>query len=175
MVDTPSSHMIYDKFLFSLDYTTQIIGNNDTRFSLVYVAKSGERYSVTFDEVGYNSVGGSRNFYADYSLAYIPTGASDPNVVFTSPAVATAVMAHIDSSGLANYKGTYAPRNAFQGPDFRRLDLRITQDLGLWRDHKLTIYLDVLNLLNLLDSDKGIVREYSFNNSRQILLSLIHI
>ena len=44
MVDTPSSYMIDDKFLFSLDYTTQIIGNNDTRFSLVYVAKSGERY-----------------------------------------------------------------------------------------------------------------------------------
>ena len=170
LVDTPSSYMIDDKFIFSLDYTTQIIGNNDTRFSLVYVAKSGERYSVTFDEVGYNSVGGSGNFYADYSLAYIPTGANDPNVVFTSPAVAAAVMKHINATGLAGYKGTYAPRNAFQGPDYRRLDLRITQDLGLWRDHKLTIYFDVLNVLNLLDDDKGIVREYSFNNSRQIVL-----
>jgi len=170
LVDTPSSFMVDDKFLFSLDYTTQIIGNNDTRFSLVYVAKSGERYSVTFDEVGYNSVGGSPNFYSDYSLAYIPTGANDPNVVFTSSAVADAVMDHINRTGLKGFKGTYAPRNAFQGPDYRRLDLRITQDLGLWRDHKLTIYLDVLNVLNLLDDDKGIVREYSFNTSRQIVL-----
>jgi outer membrane receptor for ferrienterochelin and colicin len=170
LVDRPSNYMIDDKFIFALDYTAQIFGNNDTRFSLIYVAKSGERYSVTFDEVGYNSVGGSNRFYSDYSLAYIPTGASDPNVVFTSPAVAAAVMNHINSTGLANYKGTYAPRNAFQGPDYRRVDLRITQDIGLWKDHKLTVYFDVLNLLNLLDDDKGIVREYSFNNSAQIVL-----
>ncbi|MGA1511336.1 MAG: hypothetical protein ACO33C_05250, partial [Gammaproteobacteria bacterium] len=167
LIDTPTNYMIDDKFLFTLDYTTQIIGNNDTRFSLVYVAKSGERYSVTYDEPN-GSVGGSGNFYNGYSLPYIPTGVTDPNVVFTSSAVADAVMDHINRTGLSGYKGTYAPRNAFQGPDYRRLDLRITQDLGLWRDHKLTIYLDVLNVLNLLDSDKGIVREYSFNTSQQI-------
>ena len=171
LVDRPSSFMIDDKFLFTLDYTAQIIGNNDTRFSLVYVAKSGERYSVLFDEPRGFSAGGSYNFYNGTSLAYIPTGATDPNVVFSSAAVADAVMDHINRTGLANYKGTYAPRNAFQGPDYRRLDLRITQDLGLWKDHKLTIYLDVLNLLNLLDDDKGIVREYSFNDSKQIMIS----
>ena len=171
LVDRPSSFMIDDKFLFTLDYTTQIIGNNDTRFSLVYVAKSGERYSVLFDEPFGFSAGGSSNFYNGYSLAYIPTGTTDPNVVFSTPAVADAVMDHINRTGLAGYKGTYAPRNAFQGPDYRRLDLRITQDLSLWKDHKLTIYLDVLNLLNLLDDDKGIVREYSFNGSKQIMIS----
>lgn len=136
LVDRPSNYMIDDKFLFSLDYTAQIIGDNDTRFSLVYVAKSGERYSVTFDEVGYNSVGGSNNFYADYSLAYIPTGASDPNVVFTSPSVATAVMNHINSTGLAAYKGTYAPRNASK--------VLITEDWIL-ELHKILVYGEIIN------------------------------
>mgnify|MGYP003314433608 CR=1 FL=1 len=36
-----------------------------------------------------------------YDAAYVPTGASDPNVVFASAAVADAVMAHVNGSGLA--------------------------------------------------------------------------
>jgi len=165
-----SSFMVEHKFLATLDYTTQIIGANDTRFSLVFVRKSGEPYSVTFDEPGYNSVTGNSRFYADYSLAYIPTGATDPNVSFTSSSVADAVMAHVNSTGLSGYKGTYAPRNGFNSPWYSRLDLRITQDIGVFDDHKFIIYLDLLNLLNMIDDEKGIVREYSYNNSRQIMV-----
>ena len=160
--------MIDEKWIFSLDYTAKLIGDNDTRFSLVYISKSGENFSVTYD-TGYNSVGGAS--YGGYDLAYIPTGAADPKVNFASAGVAASVMEHINNTGLRNYKGTYAPRNAFQGPDYRRVDLRITQDINVWNDHKLIVYLDVLNLLNLLDDDKGIVEEYSFNNSRQILVN----
>ena len=87
-----SSFMVEHKFLATLDYTTQLIGNNDTRFSLVFVRKSGEPYSVSFDEPGYNSVTGNSRFYADYSLAYIPTGATDPNVVFASSDVALSLI-----------------------------------------------------------------------------------
>ena len=166
----PSNFMIDSKQILSLDYTTQIFGQNDTRFSLVYVRKSGERFSVVFDEVGYNSVGGSPNFYADNSLAYIPTGATDPNVVFTSAAVAAQVMSHINNTGLSNFKGTYAPRNAFEGPKFSKLDLRITQDINVWRDHKAILYFDFLNILNYLNENKGQVKEYSYNSSRQIVL-----
>ena len=57
--------MVEHKFLATLDYTTQLIGSNDTRFSLVFVRKIGEPYSVTFDETGYNSVTGNSRFYAD--------------------------------------------------------------------------------------------------------------
>ena len=165
-----TNFMVEHKFLASLDYTAQWIGNNDTRFSFVFVRKSGEPYSVSFDEPGYNSVTGNSRFYADYALAYVPTGASDPNVSFTSSSVADAVMAHVNSTGLRGYKGTYAPRNAFNSPWYSRLDLRITQDINVFKDHKVIVYLDLLNLLNLIDDDKGIVKEYSYNNSRQIIV-----
>ena len=165
-----SSFMVEHKFLATLDYTAQLIGNNDTRFSLVFVRKAGEPYSVSFDEPGYNSVSGNSRFYADYSLAYIPTGASDPNVSFTSSAVASAVMDHVNSTGLSAYKGSHAPRNAFNSPWYSRLDLRITQDINVFDDHKIIVYLDLLNLLNMIDDEKGIVREYGYNNSRQILV-----
>ena len=129
-----SSFMNEHKFVLALSYTTQIIANNDTRFSLVYWARSGEPYSVTFG--GYDS--GFANDKAEnaYDLAYIPTGVDDPNVVFSSTAVAEAVMAHVNSSGLAGYKGTHAPRNAFDSPWTRSLDLRITQDINIMSCHK---------------------------------------
>ena len=164
----PSSFMIDEKWIFSLDYSAQIFGSNDTRFSFVYINKSGERYSVTYD-TGYNSVGGAS--YGGYDLAYIPTGADDPNVNFASATVAQSVMRHINNTALQNHKGTYAPRNAFEGPGYERMDLRITQDINVWNDHKLIIYLDVLNLHNLLNDKKGIVKEFSYNNSRQIMVN----
>ena len=104
-----------------------------------------------------------------YDAAYIPTGASDPNVVFASSSVADAVMAHVNGSGLASYKGQIVPRNAFNSPWIRTLDLRITQDINIANDHKVIVYLDVTNLLNLIDDEDGIIREYS-NRSRQIIL-----
>ena len=162
----PSNFAIDEKWIASLDYTAQIFGNNDTRFSLIYISKSGERFSVTYDN-GYDGLGGAN--YGGYDLAYIPTGAADPKVNFASATVAADVMTHINNTGLSNYKGTYAPRNAFTGPGYRRLDLRVTQDINVWNDHKLIVYLDVLNLLNLLDDKKGHVKEYSYNVSGQIL------
>ena len=74
----------------------------------------------------------------------------------------------IRDSDLAAYKGQIAPRNAFNSPWISSLDLRITQDIDVGMG-KVILYLDVTNLLNLLDDDKGIVREYS-NRSRQIIL-----
>ena len=75
-----SNFMSEHKFISSLDYTTQLFGNNDTRFSLVYVRKSGEPYSVTFD--GYDDAFANDRSDGGYDAAYVPTGASDPNVVF---------------------------------------------------------------------------------------------
>jgi hypothetical protein len=81
-------------------------------------------------------------------------------------------MAHINSTALSKYKGTYAPRNAFTNPDFDRLDIRITQEIPSFvEDHKFIFYLDLLNVLNMLDDEEGRVFEYAFNTSRQILVS----
>ena len=36
--------------------------------------------------------------------------------------------------------------------------------------HKVIAYVDLLNVLNMFNSNKGHVYEYSYNNSRQILV-----
>ena len=81
-------------------------------------------------------------------------------------------MAHVDSTALAKYKGTYAPRNAFTNPGNSRLDIRVTQEIPAFMDgHKFVFYLDLLNVLNMLDDEDGRVFEYGYNNSRQIMVS----
>ncbi|MEZ7965828.1 MAG: carboxypeptidase regulatory-like domain-containing protein [Pseudomonadales bacterium] len=170
---TSSSFSIEHRFLVSMDYTANLFGNNDTRFSLVFNRSSGEPYSVTFDNR--YGITGARGHYGGYDLAYIPTGADDAKVNFASADVATAVMAHVNATALSGFKGTYAPRNAFTGPWTSRLDLRITQEINFPEflpqvgENKAIIYLDLINLGNLIDDDSGIVRAYRYNSSRQIL------
>ena len=74
-----SSFMNEHKFVLALSYTTQIIGDNDTTFSLLGIRKSGEPHSITFGGDSFNGSGRD-----GYDLAYIPTGVNDPNVVFAS-------------------------------------------------------------------------------------------
>ena len=182
-----SSFMTSRKIIAGLEYRKNFFGDNETRISMIYLRKSGEPYSITFDESRYKPTIGcgtptaSRcysKFYDDYTLAYIPSGVDDPNVVWqgfgsvTAAQTAIDVMNHVNNGPLAQYKGTYAPRNAFTNPGYSRLDLRITQELpGPMDNHKFIFYLDILNVLNLLDEDEGHVYEYNFNNSRQIFTS----
>ena len=107
------------------------------------------------------------NMISSVDLAF--KNLAQDSLVFSSSAVAETVMAHINGSGLAGYKGQKVPRNAFNSPWIRSLDMRITQDIEVMDGHKVILYLDVTNLLNLIDDDKGVIREYS-NRSRQIIL-----
>ena len=175
-----SSFMTSRKIIAGVEYRNMFFGDNETRISAIYVRKSGEPYSITFDEPSYRPVGGCEGssgrcyskFYADYSLAYVPTGIGDPNVVFTSASVGAAVMDHINSGPLAQYKGTYAPRNGFTTPGYSRLDVRVTQELpSPMEDHKFIFFLDLLNVMNMINDDDGHVYEYNYNNSRQILVN----
>ena len=165
-----SSFMAEHKFVAALDFKRNLFGDNETRLSLVLVRKSGEPYSITYDE-GRNSITGNYRFYTDYQLAYIPTGANDPVVSFASDAVAEEVMAHINGGNLAAFKGRIAPRNAFNSPWSSRVDFRLTQEVRLFGEHKAIVFFDILNVMNLLgDKNAGKVTEYSYNNSRQIIV-----
>jgi len=167
-----SSFMADSKLVVGLEYRTMLFGDNETRVSAIYINKSGEPYSVTFDNSSYSPIGGTgySAFRDDYSLAYIPTGADDAKVVFTSASVATDVMNHINGGPLAKYKGTYAPRNAFDNPGYDRLDVRITQEIPSFMEgHKFLFYLDLLNVMNMLNDEQGRIFEYGYNTSRQII------
>ena len=101
------------KIIAGLEYRDNFFGDNETRISMIYVRKSGEPYSITFDENRYQPVGGCgvpsagycfSRFYNSYSLPYVPAGADDPNVVFTSASVASAVMIALSPQPLDTIK-----------------------------------------------------------------------
>ena len=160
-----SSFMNEHKFVLALSYTTQIIGDNDTTFSLLGIRKSGEPHSITFGGDSFNGSGRD-----GYDLAYIPTGVNDPNVVFASADVANEVMAFVNSKGcISAYAGTIIPRNTCDNPWQGRIDLRITQEIKLGDNgHKLVGYFDIQNLYNLLSNSRGWAQEVNYNVSRAI-------
>ena len=162
-----SSFMNAHKFVGALTYTTQLIGSNDTKFSLLFTRKSGEPYSVTFDGRSFNGQGRS-----GYDLAYIPSGVDDPNVVFSSDEVASDVMSYVNSNQcIATHKGSMVPRNSCDGKWSGSLDLRITQDIGIRDGQKIVVYFDVTNIRNLINDEKGWQQEVSYNQSKGIIIS----
>ena len=53
-----SSFMTSRKIIAGLEYRTMLFGDNETRISAIYVRKSGEPYSITFDDPRYSPAGG---------------------------------------------------------------------------------------------------------------------
>ena len=100
-------------------------------------------------------------------MLYVPTGPSDPRYDFTTnlgdgfdQGDVDDFFAFLASSGLNAYAGAVTPKNTFTGPWYSDLDIRISQEIGVWREHELQVYLDIENALNLF-SDSNNVRTYN--------------
>jgi len=112
-----------------------------TSASLYYEGRSGNPYSYTYT----NDVNGDGVTTND--LVYVPNGAGDPNVDYSglNAAQQANYLAFLQSSGLAKYAGTYAPRNAFIQPWINQLDLRITQRLPIYQPVEVELFFDFIN------------------------------
>jgi hypothetical protein len=115
--------------------------------SLFYEGRSGMPYSWVYTN-DLNNDGFSGN-----DLVAVPTSATDPRFDFSGMTAAqqTAYFAYLNSSGLSKYAGSYAPRNAFLSPWQNRLDLRFVQELPGYRNVKLELFTDFINIGSWLD------------------------
>ena len=123
------------EFKFKKDFLTTV--------SLYYEGRTGQPYSFVYAN-DLNNDGFSTN-----DLVAVPTGPNDPKFDFsgfTSQAQKDAYFAFINSSGLAKFAGSYAPRNSMLTAWQNRLDLRVTQDLPVYRDMKVELFLDFINV-----------------------------
>ncbi len=158
------------RLLMNAAYTIGWSRDVRTTFGVFFSSQSGRPYSVSYiqDYNGDNATGGN-------DLLYIPR-ADDYNtrVVIPQPQgtdlrtpeqVWAQMMALIDANPiLKEYQGQILPRNALREPWRYQLDLRLTQDLPAWGDHKIQLTWDVQNLLNLLNNDWGVVRFVNFQS-----------
>lgn len=154
-----SNYQIKHRFPLSLTWRKSLFGDNDTAAGLFFERRSGRPFSYTF--------GGSSPVFGDprqgsrqRQLFYVPTDANDVNLA--GGLTWEALDAFIVNSGLDKYRGQIAPRNAFTSPWYTVLDLRLSQELPVFRDLKGILSVDIENFANLLNSDWGQLSQVSF-------------
>ena len=143
-----------ERMVATLDYTAEFFGaENPTRFYLMWKRESGRRFSLTYDT---NPIGDG--YRDERDLWYVPTGPNDPLVSFSDD-TGPDFYEFVDRY-LSGYKGQIAPANAGVAPWITRMDLKVTQEIGLPEskylgDAKAELFLDIYNFGNLLDEDAG--------------------
>jgi hypothetical protein len=139
----------------SISYDWSISKRFGTVFSLFYNGQSGRPYSVLFN-TDVNADGTIGN-----DLIYVPRDMSE--VVVTNGTAQQLEDFIANDNGLREHRGEIVPRNASRLPWTNTLDFRLAANMPFGR-RKLEVTMDVLNVLNLIDSEKGRV-EFLANQS----------
>ena len=150
-----SAYEVRHRFLVRGAYDFEFRDKWTTRVSLVYEGKSGQNYSLLFDN-DYNGDGAA----FDNDLFWIPNGPNDPIIDQAGSTGLDAMFEFLDSIG-ANNPGL-ARRNAYRTSFRHRLDLNIVQDIPMGEKLKTQFFLNVLNFGNLLFDGHGIIDEVPF-------------
>ena len=162
-VSARSSYEITNRVTAALSWKHAFFGDYDTSASMFYEGRSGRPYSYTFD----NDANGDGRFGND--LLYIPAGPGD--VLFGTPGEEAAFWAFVaEDSYLKGHLGQLAERNGERGDWVNQFDVRVSQQLpGLMDGHKSEIWIDVLNIGNLINKKWGRIEEVGFPGARGVV------
>lgn len=154
---------------------------NSLGINFLYRGRAGTPFSFVY-QGDINRDGSSRN-----DLVYVPNDASeitfvditdaDGNVVITSEEQWTNFNTYINNDPyLSNKKGTYVERNGARTPWNHELDMKIQYAKGFSNGNRITVSLDVLNVLNMLNKNWGaLVYVPNVVNSSYSLLKFVGI
>jgi hypothetical protein len=161
-----SNYNIKHRATFVANYRRAFFGDNETKITLYGRANEGRSYSPVFVDSG--SVFG--DFIDDRHLLYIPTGPTDPNVVFAPGFDQAAFFEYLDKKGLSKYAGRVAPRNSIDAHWWTKFDLKIAQELPSFVEgHKFSAFVVIENLGNFIDDDWGVLEEQTFPHNEQLV------
>ncbi len=184
-----SNYEIEHQFKGLFSWRKTFFGDNETSMSVVAERRSGRPYSYTFG-AGTSVFGDPRQAARQRQLFYVPDVAGSPGAVIyegqctaaevtalvpgcasaasfssasaAAAAFATATEAFIESEGLERYRGKIVPRNSGRSPWVTTVDMRLTQEIPIWRKAHGVVSLDIENLANLVNNDWGQVSQVSF-------------
>ncbi len=152
---------------FNIDYDHAFFGDYKTRFSIFGEWRTGRPYSYTMRDAGStNSVrspvfgtNGSNTRY----LLYVPSGIDDAKVSYDSVATRDALDAFISGSKLDGHRGAITPKNLGTSPSVWKIDLHLEQEIPTFiGSSRISVFADVENFLNMLNSDWGVQRQVNF-------------
>lgn len=153
-----SNYEIPHRFTFRATYKTEMFSGLDSKFSVFASANKGRPFSYTMSGGAFGDTNGNRR-----QLLYVPTGLTDPNVVFGPNFDTTTFFNFINDSGLNKYAGGIAPRNEFNSDWWHKVDFKFDQQLPAFADgHRSSVYFVIDNLTNLLNDDWGVLYEAPF-------------
>ena len=157
-----SSYEIRNRFTGAVNWKHAFFGDNNTSVSLFYEGRNGRPYSYTFD----NDANGDGRLN---DLLYIPKAPGD--VQFGSAAEETAFWNYVYGNEYLNgHRGQIAERNAARSEWVNQFDVRISQEFpGFFHGNKAEVWLDVLNIGNLINKDWGRIEEIGFPAMRGVV------
>jgi hypothetical protein len=153
--------------------------------------RSGRPFSYTFG-AGTSVFGDPRQASRQRALFYVPTGPTDviyqalctsadvgpdplnpvvagctSTAVYTSLNAAAAAFGvateeFIESEGLGRYRGKIVPRNSGRSPWVTTVDMRLAQEIPIFRKTRAVVSLDIENIANLVNNDWGQISQVSF-------------
>jgi hypothetical protein len=176
-----SNYEIEYQFKGAFTWRKAFFGDYETSISLVGERRSGRPYSYTFS--GSGPWGDPRQSSRERHLFYVPDGdviyevlctAADVTAGVPGCAATTSVNAarsaqfgqdveaYVRQQGLEKYRGRIVPRNSHASAWLSVLDLRMSQELPVWRKARGVLTFDIENFANMIDSDWGQLRQVSF-------------
>lgn len=167
-----SNYEIPHRFTARFNWEKAFFGDSMTRVSLFFSRNQGRPYTYTFangfmfgDSVGFIS----------RPLLYMPSGPTDPNVVFADGFDTDAFFEFATQNGLDKFSGGIVERNAFHSDWWTKADLKISQEFpGFAQGHQFQAFLIVENLTNLLNSEWGVMYESSFPRYQSVVNAFIN-
>jgi hypothetical protein len=153
-----SSFDIPHRFLANLSYQFKYLKQFRTTLGVFYEGRSGSPFSFVYKGNPNND-----RAYRDNDLAYIPEY-QDDKVILTSGNWDELEEFLSSVDGIGDCRGKIAERNSFRTPWVNTLDFRLTQDIPTYKNQKLTLSLDVLNLFSLFGSEAGYQKNVAYNN-----------
>lgn len=149
---------------YDVTFDHAFFGDYKTTFALFGETRIGRPYSYTMQDTssGRSTIFGTTGSGTRY-LIYVPTGIDDPRVSYDSTTTRDTLDAFFQSSGLAKYRGSIAPRNAFNSKWFTRFDLHVAQEIPTFvGNSRIQLFADIENFTNFLNKNWGQIREYGF-------------
>ncbi len=154
-----SNYEVPHRFTVRAGIAKAFFGEYETKANLFGVISQSRPYSYVFGTSG-DTFGDTVD---DRHLLYVPTGPSDPNVIFAPGFDTDLFFDIVNDLGLDKYAGGIVPRNDFQSEWYSQWDLRIEQELpGLFRGHRAAAFVVIDNIGNLINDKWGVISQAGF-------------
>ncbi len=162
-VEATSNYAFRERVTSLFSYRWNWLDNAPLTVSLFYEGREGRPYSYAFlGDANGDRINGN-------DLFFIPNVG---DVAFTSASTAADQAAFFDylesDEYLSSNRGEVADRNAERAPWAHQIDMRFSQEFPLFRDTRGEVYVDILNVGNLIDEDWGHIDQAPFPYQLQV-------